>query len=74
MNVLIFIALIFVSTQAARKSDDDDWVHLPNKCEGRFVQFRIPGWLKPFLCGGELPPFCSVNILFSLLAFLPVVE
>ncbi|MCJ8747774.1 hypothetical protein PDJAM_G00157250 [Pangasius djambal] len=33
MNVFIFIALVFVSTQAARRSDDDDWVHLPNKCE-----------------------------------------
>ncbi|XP_027012340.2 protein canopy homolog 3 [Tachysurus fulvidraco] len=33
MNLFIFIALIFVSTQAARRSEDDDWVHLPNKCE-----------------------------------------
>lgn len=54
MNVFIFIALVFVNTQAVRKSDDDDWVHLPNKCEGKFVQFRIAGSLKPFLCGGKI--------------------
>lgn len=37
MNVFIFIALLFASTQASRRSEDDDWVLLPNKCEGRFV-------------------------------------
>ncbi|KAI5090190.1 protein canopy-like 3 precursor [Silurus meridionalis] len=33
MNVFIYIALVFASTQAARKSEDNEWVHLPNKCE-----------------------------------------
>ncbi|KAM9454684.1 protein canopy homolog 3 [Clarias gariepinus] len=33
MIAFLFIALVFVDTQAARKSEDDDWVQLPNKCE-----------------------------------------
>lgn len=33
MNVYICIVLFFVSAVFANKSGDDDWVHLPNKCE-----------------------------------------
>ncbi|KTG33280.1 hypothetical protein cypCar_00030771 [Cyprinus carpio] len=34
MNVFMCVVLFLVSATAANKSGDDDWVHLPNKCEG----------------------------------------
>lgn len=34
MNVIV-LALVCVTALVAR-SDDGEWVHLPNKCEGRF--------------------------------------
>ncbi|XP_042587566.1 protein canopy homolog 3-like [Cyprinus carpio] len=33
MNVFMCVVLFLVSATAANKSGDDDWVHLPNKCE-----------------------------------------
>ncbi|XP_059409164.1 protein canopy homolog 3 [Carassius carassius] len=33
MNVFICVVLFLVSAAVANKSGDDDWVHLPNKCE-----------------------------------------
>lgn len=36
MDLFNFLALCTLSTisQAAKKGDDDEWVNLPNKCEG----------------------------------------
>uniref|UniRef100_A0A671RYG1 Protein canopy homolog 3 n=1 Tax=Sinocyclocheilus anshuiensis TaxID=1608454 RepID=A0A671RYG1_9TELE len=33
MNVCMCVVLFLVSATAANKSGDDEWVHLPNKCE-----------------------------------------
>uniref|UniRef100_A0A672MSV9 Protein canopy homolog 3 n=1 Tax=Sinocyclocheilus grahami TaxID=75366 RepID=A0A672MSV9_SINGR len=33
MNVFMCVVLFLVSATAASKSGDDEWVHLPNKCE-----------------------------------------
>ncbi|XP_052440716.1 protein canopy homolog 3 [Carassius gibelio] len=33
MNVFMCVVVFLVSAIAANKSGDDDWVHLPNKCE-----------------------------------------
>uniref|UniRef100_A0A8C1W6A6 Protein canopy homolog 3 n=1 Tax=Cyprinus carpio TaxID=7962 RepID=A0A8C1W6A6_CYPCA len=33
MNVFMCVVLFLVSATAANKSGDDEWVHLPNKCE-----------------------------------------
>ncbi|XP_051994170.1 protein canopy homolog 3 [Xyrauchen texanus] len=42
MNVFICIVLFCVSAAAANKSGDDDWVHLPNKCEVcKFVSIEM---------------------------------
>ncbi|XP_051557958.1 protein canopy homolog 3 [Myxocyprinus asiaticus] len=42
MNVFIFIVLFFVSAAAANKIGDDQWVHLPNKCEVcKFVSIEM---------------------------------
>ena len=37
MNLAGFLSVFWVisSVGAAKKEGEDDWVHLPNKCEGR---------------------------------------
>lgn len=71
MNLFILTTLIFASTQATRRSDDDDWVHLPNKCEGRFVQFRILGSLKSLFF---IMVLNCMNSLFNVLVVPAAVE
>lgn len=41
MNVFTCVVLFLVSTAAAKKSGDDEWVHLPDKCEGKLSLFII---------------------------------
>lgn len=35
MNLVVFLVIIS-SVGAAKPEGDDEWVHLPNKCEGKY--------------------------------------
>lgn len=42
MNVFICVVLVLVSAAVGKKSGDDEWVHLPNKCEVcKFVSIEM---------------------------------
>ncbi|KAI4894614.1 hypothetical protein NFI96_007193 [Prochilodus magdalenae] len=46
MKALVFIALVFISVQA-KTGQDDEWVHLPNKCEVcKFVSIEMKSALE----------------------------
>ncbi|XP_072513798.1 protein canopy homolog 3 [Salminus brasiliensis] len=46
MKVLLLMAFVFVSTRA-HKAEDDEWVHLPNKCEVcKFVSIEMKSALE----------------------------
>lgn len=60
MNLAGFLSVFWVisSVGAAKKEGEDDWVHLPNKCEGKLsvgvssVRFSEEG---PRTCRGPEP-------------------
>lgn len=45
VGVFTSFLVIILSVRAAKGGGDDEWVHLPNKCEGKCVEYQ-PGFQK----------------------------